>query len=217
MAAVDLPGHGESGWRENYDLVSWARDVALLIEEERGLHPPIVIGHSMGATVALVLASLRLTTLTGVIAIDSPIGIPHPKDERFSPTQRKYHTRHDAESRFRVLPSDPSTPGFIEKYLARHAVRQLPDVAWTWKTDPMAMTPVLIQVGDLAPVIDTPALIVLAERGLATWEVSRQVSHRFRQPTEIVSIANAGHHILLDQPLMLISLLQQQLLRWTCN
>src|SRR5260370_28966483 len=50
VVAVDLPGHGESDDRENYDIDSV---VAILhrVVEEAGVDRPVMVGHSIGAVV----------------------------------------------------------------------------------------------------------------------------------------------------------------------
>lgn len=213
VVAVDLPGHGDSDWRATYTIGAWARDVAQLIEAERGQHDPVVVGHSMGSSVALVLASLGLVPLAGMVAIDPPIGIPHAQNGQPAPGPRRYPTRSVAEARFRLVPADPASWGYIERHLAAHAVRRRPDGDWTWKTDPLAMAPALVLAEDLAP-FEAPLLVVRAERGLATVDSTRKVLERARGEVEAVIIPDSGHHILTDQPLALVSLLGPQLTRW---
>jgi pimeloyl-ACP methyl ester carboxylesterase len=50
---LDLPGHGASPRAESYSVGALAGALAPLLEQER----PIIIGHSLGAHVALALAS----------------------------------------------------------------------------------------------------------------------------------------------------------------
>ena len=52
--AVDLPGHGRSAWQRRYSVGSLAAEVAAVTEASAPLY---VIGHSLGAYVALALAS----------------------------------------------------------------------------------------------------------------------------------------------------------------
>ena len=56
VVTFDMPGHGQSGWREGLDLDAMADDLALWIEEN-GAMPAIVVGHSQGGMVALRLAA----------------------------------------------------------------------------------------------------------------------------------------------------------------
>jgi 3-oxoadipate enol-lactonase len=69
--ALDLPGHGESGkpdWTW-YSIPGYADLVARLIER-LDLRRPAAIGHSMGGTIALELASRRPDALECLIAVN---------------------------------------------------------------------------------------------------------------------------------------------------
>ena len=52
--APDMRGHGRSKWNDNYGLGYHAADLAPLVQNEKKV---IVVGHSMGALVAMVLAT----------------------------------------------------------------------------------------------------------------------------------------------------------------
>src|SRR5687767_8021988 len=57
--AVDLRGHGESDApHQEYTMSAFADDLAWLCRELR-VEKPIVVGHSMGAVIALQLAAER--------------------------------------------------------------------------------------------------------------------------------------------------------------
>src|SRR5690606_1480130 len=67
--ALDQRGHGLSDWAEDYsrgtmadDLIGWAEDA--------GLRGAVVVGHSMGATVALLAASRRPDLFARLVIID---------------------------------------------------------------------------------------------------------------------------------------------------
>ncbi|MCL1693360.1 MAG: alpha/beta hydrolase [Actinomycetia bacterium] len=55
---VDLGGHGESAWADAYRASDYAIDVVELIETEQ-IGPAVIVGHSMGGTVAVTLATRR--------------------------------------------------------------------------------------------------------------------------------------------------------------
>jgi pimeloyl-ACP methyl ester carboxylesterase len=75
--AVDLPGHGGSS-AEGCDSLSAAGAVFDTVRA-LGLGPPIVVGHSLGANVALLYGALY--GARSVIAIDpAPLHLPHLAD-----------------------------------------------------------------------------------------------------------------------------------------
>lgn len=61
--AVDLPGHGRSDWAPPYTFADHARQLAEIVPDDREL---VLLGHSMGAMVAMELAALRPRTSTVV-------------------------------------------------------------------------------------------------------------------------------------------------------
>jgi pimeloyl-ACP methyl ester carboxylesterase len=69
---VDLRGHGKSeAPEEGYDLATMATELAGLITG-LGLEKPVVMGHSLGATTALTLASLNPDLPRAIILEDPP-------------------------------------------------------------------------------------------------------------------------------------------------
>lgn len=57
--SVDLPGHGRSSWEPPYGFPEQAKAIAEVVPEDRDL---VLLGHSMGAMVAMELAALRPRT-----------------------------------------------------------------------------------------------------------------------------------------------------------
>jgi pimeloyl-ACP methyl ester carboxylesterase len=67
---VDLPGHGASeAPAGGYAAADFAADLAAVIEN-LGVAPALVFGHSMGATVASILAADRPDLLTALVLVD---------------------------------------------------------------------------------------------------------------------------------------------------
>ncbi|MEM6671988.1 MAG: alpha/beta fold hydrolase [Planctomycetota bacterium] len=80
---LDLPGHGESvrPVRDEWTVRAFGRDVAQLIEKER-LTDVVLVGHAMGAQVALETAALlpeRILAIIGVDALQSIRVDPNPE------------------------------------------------------------------------------------------------------------------------------------------
>ena len=70
VIAVDQRGHGESGKPDHgYDFASVGRDAAAMLRE-RGIHRPVLVGHSWGADVALELAVAQPELLQGIVFVD---------------------------------------------------------------------------------------------------------------------------------------------------
>jgi pimeloyl-ACP methyl ester carboxylesterase len=66
----DLRGCGESSRPEHgYDIPSLADDVAWLCDQ-LGIERPVVLGHSLGAMIAIELASRRPSSVAAVVGVD---------------------------------------------------------------------------------------------------------------------------------------------------
>jgi sigma-B regulation protein RsbQ len=68
---LDLAGHGNSGKdRTQWTSESFARDIVNIMDKE-GLSKSIVVGHSLGADVAMQLHSFKPEQVIGIIAIEN--------------------------------------------------------------------------------------------------------------------------------------------------
>jgi pimeloyl-ACP methyl ester carboxylesterase len=71
VVTIDLAGHGQSGMaRDGWPLMAFGSDVQTVVEH-LGLERVILVGHSMGAPVALEAARLMPDRVVGVVAADS--------------------------------------------------------------------------------------------------------------------------------------------------
>ena len=71
VIAIDLPGHGKSGDnRQEWTFTAYADDVKTVVDHV-GADPVVLIGHSMGAPVALGAAALMPGKVRAVVAVDS--------------------------------------------------------------------------------------------------------------------------------------------------
>ncbi len=75
--SVDLRGCGDSPPSPPYDLVTAADDIAGVIEALQ-LAPAIVVGHSLGGLVALLVNARRPELVSGVVLGDAPVAPGRP-------------------------------------------------------------------------------------------------------------------------------------------
>ncbi|MBS0579799.1 MAG: alpha/beta hydrolase [Proteobacteria bacterium] len=78
VVAMNLAGHGGSGAnRSDWSIANYAADVAAVARDVPGGHV-VLVGHSMGATVALAAAPLLGARLSGIVAVDAlrSVGLP---------------------------------------------------------------------------------------------------------------------------------------------
>jgi pimeloyl-ACP methyl ester carboxylesterase len=213
--ALDLRGHGDSEWSptRDYRLESHAADVAALAES-LALRRFILAGHSFGGFVALTYARLAGAALAGLVIVDSRLRIGE-RSVRYMEALRKlphpvYPSEAEAVRRFRLLPSGSAAPPERIAAMVRHGVRRRADGTWTLKFDRHSMASVPPQ--DLTPGLAVAAGPVLAIRGEHSTIVSPAALEEYRAArpdAELVEIAGAHHHVMLDQPEALAAALQR--------
>jgi pimeloyl-ACP methyl ester carboxylesterase len=216
VVAVDLSGHGDSGRRDRYSLDGWAREVVAVAEAAGIVGPPVIAGHSMGGFVALRAAGMYGTQLEGIVVIDSPVREFTPEDQAarqgraFGPL-RVYPTRAAAIARFRPMPDQPTLP-YVREHVAATSVRAV-DGGWSWKFDPAVFgraqgTPTLLRQ------LDCRVALFHAENGIVPPQTTELMYDSLGQLAPVIEIPAAGHHVMLDQPIALVTGIRTLLADW---
>jgi pimeloyl-ACP methyl ester carboxylesterase len=217
IAAIDLSGHGDSGRRDAYSLEQWSAEVVAVAGAAGMAANPVVIGHSMGGFVALATAGRYPERIGGVALLDSPVRERTPEElaaaahAAFGPL-RVYRSREEALSRFRTIPEQENLLPYVMDYVARASVRESGG-GWTWKFDPRVFgrdRPGL----ELLHSATARVAIFRSERGLVTPEIGAQMYELLGRVAPVIEIPLAGHHMMLDQPLPLITGLRTLLADW---
>lgn len=216
VIAIDLSGHGDSGHRETYSLDAWADEVMAVVHAESD-QPPVLLGHSMGGFVVLTAAQRFGHAIRGAAAIDSPVREMSPEARAWVasehvPGNKTYDDRETILGRFRTLPADDASLPYVHRHLAEGSIREV-DGGWTWKFDPRIFLRARMEPEDLAEATCDIALI-RGERGMATTDITDVVAERLGRDVPVTVIRDAGHHIMLDQPIALIAVLQTLLGQW---
>jgi len=215
IAALDLSGHGDSDWRERYSLEHWAREV-LAVASDAGISgPPVLIGHSLGGAIVLRAATLPGAGLAGVVVIDSPLHeVPPVLPPGASPFggDRLYPGRAEALARFRLVPEQPVLP-YIREHIAAQSVRQKEGGEWGWKFDRRLFAK-MEPSRPLAGPAGCPVAVLRAEHGMMTAEMVAMIRERIGPVAPDAEIPAAGHHVMLDEPLCLVTALRLVLAGW---
>ena len=216
VAALDLSGHGDSGRRARYDLDLWAQEVRAVAAAAGISGPPVIIGHSMGGFVALRAAGLYGSSLEGVVVIDSPVQDLTPEEQAaqehraFGPL-RIYPTREIAISRFRPIPDQPALP-YIAAHIASTSIREV-DGGWSWKFDPRIFG--RTRAGPaLLTRLDCRVGLFRAEHGIVTPQTGEQMYDGLGRLAPLIVIPAAGHHVMLDQPIAMVTGIRTLLSDW---
>ncbi len=217
VVSIDLSGHGDSDHRDTYSLETWSDEV-LAVAARESVGPPVIAGHSMGGFVGLTAAKLHGDDVRGVVAIDSPVREMSPEAKTWlasNPTMPDHKVHADRQTviaRFRTLPEDEAGLEYVRRHIAEQSVREV-EGGWSWAFDPQIFVGAQMEPEDLAEAGCEVAL-VRGERGMATTDITESVAEILGGHVPVTLVPDAGHHIMFDQPIALISLLQTLIGQW---
>lgn len=220
VAAIDLSGHGDSGHREAYDPEQWADEVVAVAADAGIDGLPVVIGHSMGGFITIVTAARHPDDVASVIVCDSPVTEADPEvsaPDAFGRTTRTYPTIDAAVARFRTVPPQEHYLDYVVDFVARHSLKEIAG-GWQWKFDRRIFEQFGRGVRGLAvpylTQVDCRLALLRSEHGLVTPEIGAFMFEKLGRVTPVIEIPEAGHHAMLDEPLILLTALRTLLADW---
>jgi pimeloyl-ACP methyl ester carboxylesterase len=219
LVAIDLPGHGHSGHRD--DHVYWPADNAAAVETAvRALAPEaaLVVGMSLGGLTALALADRAPDLVRQLVLVDVTPGVNHEKASAIVQFIDGPETFASFEEILeRTVAFNPTrTESSLRRGILHNAV-EMPDGRWRWRYDlprrgsgegdegkimpgldelweavARLRVPLTLLRGSISPVVDDDDVAELLRR----------------RPTAVVEVVEgAGHSLQGDKPLELARLL----------
>ena len=156
--------------------------------------------------------------LAGVVIVDSPV---NPPDRPGGPPNRPakphniYPTLATALARFRLMPPQTSENLYLVDWVARNSLKEV-DTGFTWKFDPRIWQ--RFSIGDTAERLRSTRCRIAVFRGeksvLLPPEIGEYMFNLLGRAAPVVEIPQAQHHVMLDQPLALVSALRALLADW---
>jgi len=217
VVAHDMSGHGDSDHRETYSPEIWAGEVCAVIEAV-GLDRPCVVGHSMGGLVAAATHAYHRELIRGCVVVDSPVEPPRKRvdsNERFLGGIAPYDSLDEAVARFRLLPAQPCANRFFTDYIARASLRETA-AGWVWKFDANLFRKLEIRdFGAIYAGLDERFALFRGEHSsLLPAGAGEILLSRTGRRVPLVTIPDAHHHLIVDQPLAFIAALGTLLALW---
>lgn len=219
-AAISWSGMGGSGWREDYDLPTFAREALDAIEHgglDQSGAKPVLVAHSFGGMPLMQVAAHHADRIAGGVMVDSFVPPPDRKPgwtSRGAPA-RRYPQIADALARYRFAPEQDSAYPDIVDHIARNSLRWAEADAdgpagWTWKFDPKLWARMdRSSANELLEQIDLPIALIFGQDSLLVRaETAAAMQVRLPNCPIMTAIPHARHHIMVDQPIALVSALR---------
>jgi pimeloyl-ACP methyl ester carboxylesterase len=224
VIALDMSGHGDSGRRETYDATTWAAEVLAVAGAGGGSGRPVVVGHSMGGFVTIATAALHGSELDGVVVIDAPVSRPDPETMEgvygaMFRAPKVYPDIDEGMRHFHLVPPQPCANGWLVGHIARHSLHAV-DGGFSWKFDPGVFTrrsgpdnpsdygPLLARAACRVAIVNGAQSAVVSEDTRAYMAELLADSPAAVAGVPFVEVPEAQHHVLLDQPLALVTALR---------
>jgi pimeloyl-ACP methyl ester carboxylesterase len=219
VAAIDLSGHGDSDRRPEYSLDTWCDEVAAVIADAPFSGPPILVGHSMGGFVTMATAARHPELLAGAVIIDSPVVEVDPEVSVGRATdlfqkERAYDDPAGPIERFRTIPEQKFYLPYVKEHVATHSLRHDDDGMWRWKFDSRIFVPRRRDAAEYLSQITCRVALLRCEHGLVTPDIGDYMYNQLGRVAPVIELPTAGHHPMLDVPLILITALRSLLADW---
>ena len=160
--------------------------------------------------------------VSGAIVCDSPVTEPDPEIASYRLKEafgqpRIYPTEAEAFAHFRTVPAQDHYLDYVMHHVAHQSIRPTEGgVQWKFDRD------VFAQFGGGMRSVALPYLsrvqcrfaLLRSEHGLVTPDIGRFMYETLGRVTPVIEIPEAGHHAMLDQPLILLTALRTLLGDW---
>ena len=206
VAAMDLTGMGDSDYRYEYSSNTYADEILAVLDDAKFGIDSIVVAHSFGGYMAVRAANKAPDRFKALVMVDS--GIRHPDDPvpeqiwMSGARSKIYPDKETALNRFRVQPPQPCDNEFLLQYIARNSLMPV-DGGWTWKFDEdllTSLTDAERKPEEFQALTKTLGVIFGADSELFSKRTLEYMQELIPEPFLIKEIANAQHHLFLDQP-----------------
>jgi pimeloyl-ACP methyl ester carboxylesterase len=197
LVTVDLSGHGDSGWRDQYSGEKWASEVSG-VADSVGCGPPILVGHSLGGRVAIVTAARYPGLVRELVLVDSPGDVSRVAPRPMVQPARRHASLDAAVDAFQLQPPEIIRNQELLRRVAAQSYRKV-DGSWQLKADRHVFRRVDHDtVARNLAATTVPITEIWGESSpVVTEEVLKFLTDTHPGPTDFVALPG-GHHLLFD-------------------
>ncbi len=217
MVMVDLPGHGFSDHLPLTTPYTTPQAIVhtLAIADALGWQRFVLLGHSMGAAIASLVAAVAGERVQALVSIEALGGLAAPANE----TVQRLRTHVDAamklgDKQLRVFPdlAAPVRARMMANQLSEASARLLiergvkpVEGGWSWRSDPRLMLPTAVrmtegQVCDVVSAIQCPTQVIYATPAQPYFPEPERSQRAALLPDGRLYMLEGHHHVHMDQP-----------------
>jgi len=215
IVALDLTGMGDSDYRHEYDADTWSDELRAVADAANLADDAIIVGHSFGGRIGLHAAVRHADRFGGLVMADAGVRDPDERQDGERPPMGGravlYPDAETARNRFRLQPPQSCANGFLVEYIARNSVMHI-DGGWAFKFDTDVLTSMSgvaheDAARDLAALTLPFGVIYGADSELFSGSTLAYMRTLAPRPFPAEALAEAQHHLFLDQPLPFVDTL----------
>lgn len=208
---VDLPDHGRSAWTASFGYLQMAADVADLLRRAGGGAPYVLVGHSMGGKVAMMLALQHPELVDRLCVVDvSPVDYAGLHDfGRYVDGMRaldldRLPDRASADHELKPYVESSTIRSFLLQNLRRHLSGD--GSGWQWQMNLRLLGDNLAKIGAWPVAAQPhgqyagPVIWVAGEHSRYVRPDFAPVMRALFPRTQLVTIKGAGHWVHADRP-----------------
>jgi len=217
LVALDLPGHGASAHQPPGADYSFAGAMHAVLDaaDALGWERFALLGHSMGAGIASMIAAACPARITRLLAIEALGALPEVPERTFARLREAVAaTRALPNKRLRVFPDlDLAVRARMQANALSEPVARLlvergvvaVDGGWTWSSDPRLTLPTMVrmteaQVRNLIGGIECPTRVIYADPPQPYLPEPQRSDNVALLPRGDRIVVPGGHHLHMEIP-----------------
>lgn len=202
-AAMDLSGHGDSGWRDEYRARLWLDEVEAVASALAAQDDLIIVGHSLGGMLSILLGSRgTVPGIEHIVSVDAVPLDPEYAAAQPEPSTSKpfYPTLDEGSEAFSGRSARAGWPGWLAQFVGERSLKPR-DGGWVWRHDNSSRTierPVLTDLGAL-----DLSRVALISGARSPYGASLEQSGFVRMAGDALTHIrlDAGHDVMMERPI----------------